>query len=389
MAGPLSHVRVLDLSRIMAGPWAGQVLADLGADVIKVERPGAGDDTRAWGPPFLKDPSGKPTRGGRLLSRGQSRQALDHARPRQARRPGDRARHWRQRSDIVLENFKVGTLEALRARLREPRRRSIRKTHLLLDHRLRPDRAEARRSRLRLHDPGHGRPDERHRRARRHAGRRAAEGRRADRRPHDRHVRGGRGARGAGAPQRDRARATTSTSRCSTCRSAFLANQAMNYLVSGKLPQAQRQRASQHPAAGRFRCARRLHGAGGRQRRPVRQAVPRCSAMPNGSRDERFATNPQRVRNIRRSIALLRAEFAERKRAELAAALEAAGVPCGADQHRAGGLCRAAGPAPRHAARAAASRPAAACRRWSARCDFANAPLGLRARAAAARPAHR
>ena len=110
MAGPLSHIRVLDLSRIMAGPWAGQMLADLGADVIKVERPGVGDDTRAWGPPFLKDAIGKPTRRGRLLPLGQPRQALDHARARQAGRPGV-VRALAARSDIVLENFKVGTLK--------------------------------------------------------------------------------------------------------------------------------------------------------------------------------------------------------------------------------------------------------------------------------------
>src|SRR3954453_23585735 len=84
MAGPLSHIRVLDLSRIMAGPWATQVLADLGADVIKVERPEVGDDTRSWGPPFLKDETGQPTReAGYYLSvnRGKHSIALDIAKP--------------------------------------------------------------------------------------------------------------------------------------------------------------------------------------------------------------------------------------------------------------------------------------------------------------------
>jgi crotonobetainyl-CoA:carnitine CoA-transferase CaiB-like acyl-CoA transferase len=113
MAGPLSHIRVLDLSRIMAGPWAGQVLADLGADVVKVERPGAGDDTRAWGPPFLKDRAGRETReAGYYLAvnRGKRSIALDLG----SSEGQEIVRALAARSDILLENFKVGALARYR-----------------------------------------------------------------------------------------------------------------------------------------------------------------------------------------------------------------------------------------------------------------------------------
>ncbi|MDR2187904.1 MAG: CoA transferase [Azonexus sp.] len=110
MAGALSHIRVLDLSRILAGPWAGQLLADLGADVIKVERPGAGDDTRHWGPPWLKDAAGETTAIAAYYlcaNRNKRSITIDITRPEgQAL-----VKQLAAESDVVLENFKVGGLK--------------------------------------------------------------------------------------------------------------------------------------------------------------------------------------------------------------------------------------------------------------------------------------
>ena len=111
MSGALSHIRVLDLSRVLAGPWAGQVLADLGAEVIKVERPGVGDDTRHWGPPYLKDAEGKDTsEAAYFLTANRNKQSLtiDFTQPE-----GQRiVRELAAQCDVVLENFKVGGLAA-------------------------------------------------------------------------------------------------------------------------------------------------------------------------------------------------------------------------------------------------------------------------------------
>ena len=107
MPGPLAGVRVLELARILAGPWAGQVLADLGADVIKVERSKTGDDTRAWGPPFIEGKDGN--LGAAYFhstNRGKRSIELDFESEYGQRIVTELA----ARSDVLLENFKVGGL---------------------------------------------------------------------------------------------------------------------------------------------------------------------------------------------------------------------------------------------------------------------------------------
>ncbi|MCW8844336.1 MAG: CoA transferase [Gammaproteobacteria bacterium] len=106
---PLAGLKVLDLSRILAGPWASQLLGDLGADVVKVERPGAGDDTRNWGPPYLKDSAGEDTGEAAYYlcaNRNKRSLALDISNP-----VGQAVlRRMAALSDVLIENFRVGTM---------------------------------------------------------------------------------------------------------------------------------------------------------------------------------------------------------------------------------------------------------------------------------------
>jgi crotonobetainyl-CoA:carnitine CoA-transferase CaiB-like acyl-CoA transferase len=107
--GPLSHIRVLDLSRVLAGPWCAQNLADLGAEVIKIERPGTGDDARAFGPPWLKDRAGRETRESAYFAcanRGKKSVTVDLSKPEGQRIVRELARV----SDVLVENYKVGDL---------------------------------------------------------------------------------------------------------------------------------------------------------------------------------------------------------------------------------------------------------------------------------------
>lgn len=110
MAGPLAGIRVLDLSRVLAGPWAGQNLADLGAEVIKVERPKAGDDSRAFGPPWIRDREGRETKDSAYFTsanRGKKSVTVNL----QAAEGAALVRELARKSDVLIENYKFGDLE--------------------------------------------------------------------------------------------------------------------------------------------------------------------------------------------------------------------------------------------------------------------------------------
>lgn len=323
--GPLSHVKVLDLSRILAAPWASQILADLGAEVIKVERPGAGDDTRTWGPPFLKDAEGQDTKeAGYYLAvnRGKRSITVSLDKPEGQKIIKELA----MRADIVLENYKAGTLAR---------------------HGL--DEASLRRINPRLiycSVTGFGQT-----------------GPRRDQPAYDfliqamgglMSVTGEKDGRPGGGPQKVGIPIVDLMTGMYTAvavlaalarrnetgvgdaidiamldvQVATLSNQAMNYLVSGRVPQ---RNGNAHPNIQ----PQDVYGCADGDVILVvgndAQFARLCEVFGRGdwAADERFATNAQRVRNIGALSAMLRDAFAKWERGQLIAVLDKAGVPCG------------------------------------------------------------
>jgi crotonobetainyl-CoA:carnitine CoA-transferase CaiB-like acyl-CoA transferase len=323
--GPLSHVRVLDLSRILAAPWAGQILADLGAEVIKVEKPGAGDDTRSWGPPFLKDAEGRDTReAGYYLAvnRGKRSITLSLDKPE-----GQRiVRELAMRADIVLENYKAGTLE-----------------------RYGLDAASLRKINPRLiycSVTGFGQTGPRRDQPAYDFLIQAMGGLMSVTGERDDHPGGG--PQKVGVPIVDLMTgmyAAVSVLAALARRNetglgdnidigmldvqvASLANQAMNYLVSDKLP---RRNGNAHPniqPQDVYDCANgQVILVVGNDS----QFAKLCEVLGQApwATDPRFAVNAQRVRNISVLSALLRTEFGRWERDVLIAALDKVSVPCG------------------------------------------------------------
>jgi crotonobetainyl-CoA:carnitine CoA-transferase CaiB-like acyl-CoA transferase len=324
-SGPLSHLRVLDLSRIMAAPWASQALADLGATVIKVERPGSGDDTRSWGPPFLKDEHGVDTaEAGYYLAVNRGKRsitvALDH--------PEGQAivRDLAINADIVLENFKTGTLARYGLDYETLKNVNPRLIYCSIT--------------------GFGQTGPRREQAaydfliQAIGGLMSITGER-DGKP-------GAGPQKVGVPIVDLmtgmytavAVLAAVSHREQTGRgdyidiamldvqTSLLANQAMNFLLTGNAP---KRGGNAHPniqPQDVYSCRDGdvILAVGNDQQY---QKLCQTLGKPEWAEDERFRTNAQRARHVEVLSGLLREAFLLRGREELTAALDLAGVPCG------------------------------------------------------------
>jgi crotonobetainyl-CoA:carnitine CoA-transferase CaiB-like acyl-CoA transferase len=324
MSGPLTGIRVLDLSRIMAGPWASQVLADLGADVIKVERPGAGDDTRSWGPPYLRDQDGQPTsEAGYYLcvNRGKRSVTIDL----NTEAGQGIVRSLAAKCDILLENYKVGTLAKFGLDYDALRQVNPGLIYASVTG-FGQDGPKAKTAAYDFMIQALG-------------GLMSVTGERDD-------MPGG-GPQKVGVPIVDLmtgmytavAVLAALARRNATGRGdyvdiamldvqvAFLANQAMNYLVSGKVPQRSGNRHPNIQPQDVFRCREGyIVLAVGNDEQFVRfcQAIGR----PDLPDDPRFTKNKSRVQNLPELYAVIGPCLLTRDMADWVARLEAAGVPC-------------------------------------------------------------
>jgi crotonobetainyl-CoA:carnitine CoA-transferase CaiB-like acyl-CoA transferase len=325
MPGPLEGIRVLDLTRVLAGPWAAQNLADLGAEVIKLERPKKGDDSRAFGPPWLKDAQGRDTAESAYFAcanRGKKSLTLDLARPEgQAL-----ARELAAKSDVLLENFKFGDLDRYGlgyARLKEVNPGLIYCSVTGFGHtgpwRERPG--------YDFMIQGMG-------------GLMSITGERDDR--------PGGGPQKAGIPIADLI--TGMYASIAVCAAlahraksgagqhldlalldslvAVLANQGANYLATGVAPG---RLGNDHPNIAPYQVFRTADGSlilacGNDNLFRKFCEVAGCGSLPD---DARFATNGKRVANRVELTRLLDAIFVQRSTKKWIAVLEAAGVPCG------------------------------------------------------------
>jgi crotonobetainyl-CoA:carnitine CoA-transferase CaiB-like acyl-CoA transferase len=317
---PLANIRVLELARILAGPWAGQLLADLGARVIKVERPHGGDDTRTWGPPFIPD-AGAETQSAAYFhatNRGKRSVALDFATPEGREAVQQLARQ----ADVIIENFKVGTLASYGLDYESVRAGNPGVVYCSIT--------------------GFGQT-----------------GPYAPRAGYDFIIQGMGGIMDLtgdpkGEPQKTgvafadiftgvyatvgilaalNQRATTGIGAhvdmaLLDTQVSVLANQAMNYLASGEPPT---RLGNAHPNIVPYQLFPTSDGeiiiASGNDSQYVR--LCQLLGRPDLAADERFTTNAGRVRNRAALIPLIAAETSKRSSSDLVAGLEAAGIPAG------------------------------------------------------------